>query len=437
DGFAGILLAGASVGSFNDIRITGFDYGILSICGHRNLFENIVLENQKIHGVLIKSAIAVFKDIKSKNIVPTIVFDDERTSCVSLINVEGTACNGTVCHGHNCVYTRDENGDRTSRPVMKIRDKENKKRSLNLPIENTPSFEYGDLSEWVCVDEFGACGDGITDSTEAIQRAFNSGARVVYFNEGRYLITDEIYIPPTVELIDFCYCDMAAGEKLVKGVGKGAFVVAEASCKALFMQHAYTWERFCGMFRFLRHSAKRDIVLRDNHIQAASVYFNTVPGSRVFIDDVACTTGDFSNWYIYKRAGQEPVFASNIPFEFHGQKVWARNINPERADLEMLNDGGEVVILGAYVEGPGTVIKTVNGGKSEIINFTAALAINSFDIPVIVNDNSDVSVVSGKIETADYPVVIREITDKAEDILIGQLPDDRCLDGYIGELTRY
>ena len=285
--------------------------------------------------------------------------------------------------------------------------------------------------------DFGAIADGTTLNTEAIQKAFNSGARVVYFNEGRYLITDEIYIPSTVGLIDFCYCDMAAGEKLINGAGKGAFVVSESSHKTLFMQHAYTWERFCGMFRFVRHSAKRDIVLRDNHIQAGSVYFNTVPGSRVFIDDVACTTGDFSNWYIYGRPGQEPVYASNIPFEFHGQKVWARNINPERADLEMMNDGGEVVILGTHVEGPGTVIKTVNGGKSEVINFTAGLAnINSLDMPVIINDNSDVSVVSGRVLTADYPVIIREITDKAEDILIGQLPDDKCIDGYIGELAK-
>ena len=435
DGFAGILLAGNSIGSFTDIRISGYDYGVLVLEGARDLFENMVLEDQKIQGVLIKTAVAVFKDIKSKNTVPTIMFDDNETSVVSLINVEGTVRNGN----NNCVYTREEKGDRTSRPVMKIRDQNNQKHSLNLPMESTPSFAYGDLSEWVCVDDFGARGDGVTDSTEGIQRALESGARVVYFNEGRYLITDEIYIPSTVCLIDFCYCDMAAGEKLVKGTGMGAFVIAEDSPETLFMQHAFTWERFCGMFRFVRHSARRDIVLRDNHIQAGSVYFNTVPGSRVFIDDVACTTGDFSHWYLYRRPGQEPVFASNIPFEFHGQKVWARNINPERADLEMLNDGGEVVILGAYVEGPGTVLKTINGGKSEIINFNASLAvIRDPSMPVIVNDHSDVSVVSGQITTADYPVVIREIwEDGVKDILLEQLPDNRCVHGYIGELVKW
>ena len=91
------------------------------------------------------------------------------------------------------------------------------------------------------------------------------------------------------------------------------------------------------------------------------------------------------------------------------------------------------MLLGAYVEGPGTIVKTVNGGKTELINFTAALAINSTGIPVILNEGSDVSAVCGLIETADYPVVIREITDHTEDLLLTQLHEDRCLDGYIGQ----
>ena len=448
EGFAGILLAGNSIGSFNDIRISGFDYGILVLEGERDLFERITLENQRIHGILIKAATAAFKDIKSRNTVPTIWFDREHDSVVSLLNVEGNmggvdnctfAVEGEINGADNCVYTRDTQGDRTRHPVMHIRDQENPRYSLNLPLEDTPVFADVPPEEWVCVDDFGARGDGVTDSTAAIREALHSGAKVVYFNEGRYLITEEIPVPATVEMIDFCYCDLAAGPKLIEGVGTGAFVVAEDSDRPLFMQRAFVWERFYGMVHFVRHSARRDLVLKDDHIQVGCVYFNTVPGSRVFIDDVACTTGDFSHWYIYRRPEREPVYAANIPFAFHGQKVWARNINPERADLEMLNDGGEVVILGAYVEGPGTVLKTINGGKSEIINFNASLAvIRDPSMPVIVNDHSDVSVVSGQITTADYPVVIREIwEDGVKDILLEQLPDNRCVHGYIGELVKW
>ncbi len=431
EGFAGIMLNGHSIGSFNDITISGYDYGILSVEGERDLFENITLKNQNISGVLVIKATAVFKDIKSENTVPTIVFDGDNRNIVSLINVEGK-----VQGAKNCAYIRDKNGENTIKPIMKLGDEKNEKISLNMPIESTPEFDYPDLSEWVCVDDFGAVGDGVTDSTESIQKAFNSGAKVVYFNEGRYLITDEIHIPKTVELIDYCYCDIAVGDKLINSNDLGAFVVSEDSDKILFIKNVFTWERFYGMMRFIRHSACRDLVLRDVHVQVGCVYFNTVSGSRVFLDDVACTTGDFSNWYIYKRPEREPIYAHNIPFEFHGQKVWARNVNPERADLEMLNDGGEMVILGVYTEGPGTVLKTINGGRSEIINFSAHLAnIKSTEIPVIVNDNSDVSAVSGNI-TPDYPVVVREIADKTREILVEQLRDDKCIDGYIGEMKK-
>ena len=72
-------------------------------------------------------ATAVFKDIKSKNRVPTIAFDGDNRNIVSLINVEGK-----VQGAKNCAYTRDENGESTTCPVMKIRDTENKKISLNI-----------------------------------------------------------------------------------------------------------------------------------------------------------------------------------------------------------------------------------------------------------------------------------------------------------------
>lgn len=434
-GFAGIMLNGHGIGRFNDITISGFDYGVMCIDTQRTLFENITLENQRIEGIAIKTACGIFKDIKSKNTVPTIWYEKSRRKGVtSLINIEGQVGGDTNC----CVYMRNSKGDSITKPVIKLKDKENNKISLNLPIEDTPVYQYDHISEWVCVDDFGAKGDGVTDSTVAIQKALNSGARTVYFNQGRYLVTDEIHIPASVEMINFCLCDMAVGQKFIDGDGLGAFVIDEDSNKNLFMQNAFFWERFYGKFRFIRHSAKRDLVLRDNHIQTGHIYFNTVPGSRVFIDDVACTSGDFSRWYIesYKRVEREPIYARCIPFEFHGQKVFARNINPERADLHIVNDGGQVILLGAYTEGPGTVIKTINGGKTEIINFMSHIAnhVDTSDTPTIVNDKSDVSAVSGNV-SADRKYVIREISDTIQDVVIEQLGSDGNIHGYIGQLS--
>ncbi len=434
DGFAGLLMTGGSVGNVRDVEIDGFDYGVLITKGERELYERITLRNQKIFGIYATQANAIFKDITNEGAVPTFNCDSVSFITASFINTDGA-----VLTAGQYSYCRDN--DKTEFPVHRLSHKNMEKNTLGLPIEEVPIYSYPDVSEWVCVEAFGAVGDGVTDCTKAIQTALNSGAETVYFNQGRYLITDEIKIPKSVRMINFCFCDLVVGERLRKGRGLGAFVVSEDSETPLFMTNAFTWEKFCGMFRFVRHSAMRDLVLRDVHLQAACVYFNTVRGSRVFLENVACTTGDFSEWYFYRKEGVEPVYASNIPFEFHGQRVFARNINPERADLEVLNDGGELLILGVYVEGPGTMVKTVNGGKTEVMTFVAAAGADNPEKPILINEDSDVSAVSGWTFGAPrvYPTVVREIKNGVvRDLTFEELPAKspiiRFLSGYIGEL---
>lgn len=50
------------------------------------------------------------------------------------------------------------------------------------------------LGEYPSVKDFGAVGDGVTDDTAAIQAAVSSGARRVHVPEGRYLLTDQVFI---------------------------------------------------------------------------------------------------------------------------------------------------------------------------------------------------------------------------------------------------
>ena len=434
DGFAGILLSGESVGVFNDLRIDGFDYGVLILNGERELYERVTFANQRICGIYAKHVSGVFKDIRNEGSVPTFKADAHTYTAASFLNVEGD-----VLTGENFVYN-DKLG-KTPYPKIRLLGAKNEKQTLGLPILDAPTFTYPAPEEWVCVNHFGAVGDGETDDTAAIQAAMNSGAEVIYFNQGRYRIEDEILIPKTVRIVNFCFCDMVAGQRLREGRELGAFVIAEDSDAPLLLTNAFTWEKFCGLFHFVRHSAKRDLVLKDLHLQTACVYRNTVPGSRVFLDDVACTTGDFSEWYFYRREGEEPIYASNIPFEFHGQQVFGRNLNPERADLEIVNDGGEAVFLGIYVEGPGTLLQTLNGGKSEIYTFVAAAGTDNPEKPVLLNENSNVSAVAGFLYGAPrvYPVVVREIRGKMGAFFyFEELPRKdsitRFLASYVGEL---
>jgi hypothetical protein len=76
-----------------------------------------------------------------------------------------------------------------------------------------------------------------------------------------------------------------------------------------------------------------------------------VPGGRLFVENCCCTD----------------VSDKRINFELTGQTVWARQLNPERANPEVVNDGGRLWILGFKTEGKGTSFRTTNGGETEIL----------------------------------------------------------------------
>ena len=50
-----------------------------------------------------------------------------------------------------------------------------------------------------------------------------------------------------------------------------------------------------------------------------------------------------------------------------GQRVWARQLNIENKGTHLVNDGGELWVLGYKTERGGTLVKTLNSGKTELL----------------------------------------------------------------------
>ena len=107
-----------------------------------------------------------------------------------------------------------------------------------------------------------------------------------------------------------------------------------------------------------------------------------------------------------------------IPFEFHGQSVTAFNLNPERADIEVLNDNSFLTVYGFKVEGPGTAVKTENGGKTAIIVYSCGIGDITAKNPLFENDNSDVYLIGGKIfgvsKELDYNLILNSRKSRSE-----------------------
>ena len=393
EGYCAVQTAVVTEGCIVNLSAEGFDYGIDSFNSHVGVFQDLQLSGNKRCAIKTGNGKDLFYRITCSPL-PLVEFYDVAEN-------KGTGIYYfSECDG---VPTEDTKGNK-----VYVASKEDTVGRLSIPVNPRSSCP----EDYICVDDFGAVGDGKTDSTEAIQAAFNSGKPIVLFGEGHYLVDGEITIPATVKTIDFMYCDMFAGEKLKNTRGGALFHINEASDDMLFMENLYTFEQFFGHFRLIKHGAVRDLCLSDLHTQAAAMYFNTVSGSTVYLDNCAVTVGDYAQNVILMKAGRKPEYTYVIPYEFHGQRVYARQFNPERADVELLNDASIVYVDGTKVEGPGTAFKTVNGGRTVVNVMSAGIGNAQATNALIETENGNTLLtcarISGPSERLMYNIIFKD-----------------------------
>ena len=244
----------------------------------------------------------------------------------------------------------------------------------------------------------------------------NSGKPIVVFGEGEYLIDGKIKIPKTVRTVDFLFCSLACGTRLVGGEYDSAFEVSEDCEELLFIENLSAWERFKGHIRFVKHAAKRDIVLSDIHLMSASMYFNSVPGSKIYFDNCFLTTGTYVRTAWIPGNGFVPVYCHIIPYEIHGQSAYGRLVNPERADVAMLNDNSEILLDGFRTEGCGTALKSINGGTTQINLFNAGIGFKKAENPLFEVCDSVLELtgafVFGFNTESEYNIILSSTKDK-------------------------
>ncbi len=385
-----IQTAASTEGVANNLKICGFDYGIRTADSHPLIWENVSLSEIRRAGMLVGGK-TILHHVRCED-TPLLEFAPGYGICFADDAIVHTGAD----FDQNTLIVRQEHsvsvsGRNTTVPFG------NQVWEITQEMPTFPKLPELVDEEWICVDDFGAIGDGLTDCSGAIQQAMNSGKAGVCFGEGHYLINRPILIPASVQVLDFHFCDLFAGESLKQAKNSGVFEISENSDSLLTLCNLYTFEQFHGFFRLIRHHAKRPLLCKDLHTQTAAMYFNTVEGSTVWFDNCACTTGTYSQDAILKRIGQTPEFCCVIPFEFHGQIVYARNLNPERADLEVLNDHSKLLVYGLKTEGPGTMLKTTNGGLSEICVMSAGIGKTGTENALIISDRSQTGLYSLQI----------------------------------------
>lgn len=466
-GYAGLEIVDEKVSCalVRNLSVEGFDYAVrMTAQQHNAALEHIDIRDQRIAGIYHSGSVLTVRDLHSRNAV-TAVFTVGFTAQLVLTDSLLTGGNpdyAAVNAEYGFCYVRGLRAEGYGLPLKTYFDRVEYDR---LPYEysshgvcslwedapdpsffdtaalpDPPAFET-DYRGFVSVRAFGAVGDGKTDDTDAIRRALNSTAKGVYFEAGRYLITDTVHIGSQIQVVDFLFCDLLVGEALAHREGAGVFAV-DTGDAPLLLCNLFAWESFHGLMTLIDHAGKRTLVMRMLHAQAAALYQNSVPGSTVFIESCACTVGGIPGAGMRQNAplpGEETLLsARHIPcFAFHGQTVYARQMNPERALVEVLNDGGRLTVLGFKTEEEGTAFLTVNGGVTQLLGGICCIGGNQ-PIPLIENrDSHCLAVLSTMITNPGqrFPTAVSDIRTKETRLLPDRELPKRAMLSYV--IPRY
>lgn len=334
-----------------NLSVTGFDYGIL--VGHAEYgptFENITLRNQNVAGIFNVGNTLAIRGFDSANSVPAIKTDKDWSSVIVLDgNFQGGAASTSAIDSTGYLYARNitaagyqsairhkgavvpgmTQSEYIAGKVYSLFD--SPQRSLNLPIAETPEFVDNNPANW------GKFTTSHYGDTSKLQELLNSGKSTIYFPMSAYFSYDEraVTVPPTVRRI-IGFSSVVNSDAKGKNGGGIKFVVDQNSDQPLII------EQF-GYGVKVEHTSARPVAIKHGKYD-----YTSKPGAgNLFLED----TEVHQNFVI------QP-----------GQRVWARQWNNEHAPgPKIRNDGGALWLFGIKTERAGTVIETVNGGKSELL----------------------------------------------------------------------
>jgi hypothetical protein len=358
-----------------DLTVNGFDYGIKTQWQTASqTFENITLNNQNAYGWWNTSSQKVFaQNVQSTNKVTAIRNDGEAGFILldsNLVGV-GSAANAPAIINQKSMYVKNTqtsgyalalkdnltagrgngdvpigyieeyvaNGSGASRSGGPFELFASPDRMLGLAVQDSPNIAWdNNLNNWDgpqkhIIGTSGKPNDGI-DDTASIQAAIDSGATTVYIPQGSWDLAGTLYLRGNVKRL-------MGTESILKAGSKGKIVVLDGTAPEVVI------ERLEGL-NFIEHASSRTLVL-NNLLGFRYVPTVTNPGN-LFINDSCGGASTFRN-----------------------QNVWARQLNIEgdtqnapNTAPKVLNDNSRVWILGMKTEDLGTVIKTINGGKTDL-----------------------------------------------------------------------
>ena len=232
----------------------------------------------------------------------------------------------------------------------------------HLPIKYPPEPPQDALKNWVRVE------NNNEDATNAIRKAFASGASTIYFPHGIYNISENIEVPKTVTRIVGMMSTIRSTPNRSPNFRRdvGFFAVASDG-KPLTIEKLAFDNSELGAQVAVSVTGKRAVVLRDIVGAGVTTLKREKSGGEAFLENTCC--------------GKIEIAGKN--------GVWARQLNTEGGGVRITNDGAPLWLLGIKTEQNCTILENKNGANSEIIGgLIYMVQPTSATLPAFINENS-------------------------------------------------
>ncbi len=226
--------------------------------------------------------------------------------------------------------------------------------SLRLPVKEPPVVPADDPQTWANVDHFGADPTGRADSAAAIQKAMDSGATTVFL-PGSYALQSTVVIRGNVRRV------VGVGGMVdYFGKVKPDFRIVDGSSNVVVFEH------FAYIHGGVEIDTQRTVLFRS--VSDCDLIFTAkAERGELFFEDFVTHNLKLSK-----------------------QRVWARQLNVENEGTHIVNDGGQLWVLGYKTERGGTLLETRGTGRSEILGGFSYTTTAGKLAPMFVSDNSSV-----------------------------------------------